>query len=120
MTPIVEIAHRSPKKIIFDWTSGADGKASGVTDKFYSGEIQRIKITHDTTNPPAASYDVYIIDDDGDDLACDMLKDIAPIETKMLSSTQCALGAVAESKLNFEITGAGGAGKKGKVMVFLR
>lgn len=120
MAPVKEIGHSSPKKIIFEWTSDADGKASGVTTNFYSGEIQRIKITHDPISPPIAAYDVFINDDDGDDLACEALKDIAPVETKILSSTQCILGAVAESRLNFTISGAGGANRKGKIMVFLR
>lgn len=120
MTPIFEIGHTSPKKIVFEWTSDADNKASGVTENFYSGIVDRIKITHDSVSPPIASYDIYIYDDDGDDLACAGLKDIAPIATKMLSCETCALGAIAESRLTFQVSGTGGAGKKGKISVFLR
>jgi hypothetical protein len=120
MAPIIEIGHKSPRKIVFEWTSDADGKASGVTEKCYSGEIQRIKVTHDSALPPAAAYDIFINDDDGDDIACDMLKDIAPVETKVISSTQCVMSAIVESKLTFNVSGAGGSNKKGKIMVFLR
>lgn len=120
MTPIHEIGHSSPKKIVFEWTSGADGKASGVTDKYYSGIIDRVKVTHSQTVPPVAAYDIFINDDDGDDLSCGMLKDIAPIETKVISCTMCALGAIVESKVTFLISGTGGQGKQGTVTVFLR
>lgn len=120
MTPIFEIGHRSPKKITFEWTSDINGVASGVTEEFYSGVIRNIKITHDSVSPPAAAYDIVISDDDGDDLGCGMLKDIAPVETKNLSNTQCTLGTVVESKIRFLVSGTGGAGKKGTITVYLR
>lgn len=120
MTPVYEIGHSSPKKITFEWTSDADGKALGVTDKFYSGLVDRVKVTHDPSAPPVAAYDIFIYDDDGDDISCNGLKDIAPIETKMLSCDMCALGAVVESRITFSVSGAGGAGKKGKISVYLR
>jgi hypothetical protein len=120
MTPINEIIHRSPKKIEFKWTSDANGTASEVTEGFFSGVIKTIKVTHDVVSPPAAAYDIVISDDDGDDLGCGMLKDIAPVETKVFSGTQCTLGSLAESRISFLVTGAGGAGKKGTITVFLR
>lgn len=120
MVPLTEVTYCSPKKVVFQWTSGADSTASGTTEKYYSGDIERIKVTHDPISPPIASYDIVINDDDGDDLSCSEFKDIAPIEDKLVSSERCVLGAVAGSRLTFIVSGTGGAGKKGTITVYLR
>jgi hypothetical protein len=122
MTPIdiTEIQHRSLKKIVFAWESGASGGASGITDKVYTGTISRVMLTHDAVSPPQAAYDVKITNDSGFDLICNMGKDIAPVEDKTLSSGMCTMGAVTEEKILIEVSGAGAAGKKGIVTVFLR
>lgn len=120
MAPLTEVTFCSPKKVVFEWTSDDNSTSSGTTDKYYSGDIDRVKVTHDPESPPLASYDIVIQDDDGDDLTCSEFKDIAPIEDKLVSSERCVLGAVAGSRLTFIVSGTGGAGKKGTITVYIR
>jgi hypothetical protein len=119
MTPIIEKGRTRTKKISFDWTSDAEGNASGVTAGVYSGLVDRVKVAHDPEHMPMAAYDIIILDEDGDDVACGELKDIAPVVYTVLSSTTCTLGAIADSALTFHVSNAG-SGKKGKITVFLR
>lgn len=119
MTPIVVKGRTETKKIRFDWTSDAEGNASGVTESPYHGSVELIKVTHDPDYMPTAAYDIVILDEDGDDLACGELKDIAPVVTKMIGCNECTLGSLADSPLTFQVTNAG-SGKKGVITVYLR
>jgi hypothetical protein len=120
MTPISEIVHTEPKKIKCEWESDEFGNASLTTKSYHSGEVSNVDIMHDAVTPPAAAYDIFILNNDGNDILCGAGKDIAPIENKMLTKEQCSLGAVSNSELTFNISGTGGSGKKGTIIVYLR
>jgi hypothetical protein len=105
------------KKIIFDWTSAADGSATATTSNFYNGKIEAFVTDPDGTDAPTDDYDVTIADADGTDVlsAAGQNRDTANTEIVLSAS----LGIVANDKLSLTIAAAGNA-KKGKIYLYVR
>lgn len=115
---ITEETYGTVKKVKFEWTSAADGTASGTTEKSYSGEIIRlVTIPAGGGDAPTDNYDVVINDEDTADvlMGAGANRDTANTEQVLASS----LGCVANDKLDIAVSNAGNA-KKGTVIVYIR
>ena len=104
-------------KIKFEWTTAADGTATGQTTNTYTGECLRLITVPDGVAAPTDNYDIAINDEDTTDVL------IGAGANRSTSATQqviaSSLGCVANSKLTLEITNAGDT-KSGVTYLYIR
>lgn len=105
------------------WTADASGSVSShATSKVYNGRLIYAATVPNSTSTPSASYDVYLMDSSSVDVAAAALKSQAVTSSAQAygsATKEASLGAIAYSKLNLKITGAGNA-TKGIVYAWIR
>jgi hypothetical protein len=115
---ITEETFSHVKKIKFDWTSDADGKATKTTAESYTGQAVRLVIVPGAApNAPDNLYDVAINDEDGTDVLMGGGADRSASATEQVGAAN--LGYVANDTLSLSITNAGAA-KKGVAYLYIR
>lgn len=105
------------KKIIFAWTSDADGAADGITTKVYAGEVIRLVTVPSGVAAPTNLYDIQVLDADGLDVLAMGGANRSTLNTEQV--LEASLGCVANSKLALSIANAGNA-KAGTVYLYIR
>lgn len=115
---ITEETFSHVKKIKFDWTSDANGKATKETAESYTGQIVRlVTVPGAAPNAPTASYDVVVNDEDATDVLMGGGADRSATGTEQVGAAN--LGYVANDRLSLSITDAG-ATKKGVAYLYIR
>jgi hypothetical protein len=118
---VSEEVHETIKKIIWAWTSDANGDAGtaseGITTNAFSGEILRLVTVPSAVAAPTASYDVYVYDEDTTDVLMGAGVDRHTSNTEQVLAS--SLGVVANDKLDLVVDNAGDA-KSGTVYLYLR
>ena len=114
---ITEVTFGSMKSATFAWTAGADGGVSGFfTSAMFDGEV--CAVTSVPGSPAPTSYTLTILDNNGLDI---LLGSGVTRSATLSESLTKPGGAVASSKLQLVVAGAGaGTGAKGMVYVFIR
>jgi hypothetical protein len=106
-------------KIVWDWTSAADGTVVSKTARGFTGEVVRVVIDSDASSTaPTAAYDLVINDDDGNDVINAAGADIN-IALVIQKFPKDGLAWVSNSNLTLSITNAGDA-KGGLVYLYIR
>lgn len=114
---ITETTHTSVKKIKFAWTSDdAAGTASGTTTSYYTGKILGLA-TDPGATAPDDNYDITITDSDSVDVLMGAGANRDEATTEYVLST--SLGAVVNSQLTINVSGAGNA-KVGTAYLYIR
>lgn len=119
LVQISENLDASPRKITFDWTSAADGSASGVTLKEYSGQVLGFVTVPSAVDVPTADYDIAITDEDGVDVLHGLGANRSDTATEHVGPPIVAdLGIVVHSTLTFTVAAAGDT-KKGTAFLYV-
>lgn len=106
------------KKVIFAWTSAADGTASEQTTNVYSGEIIRLVTIPGTAGvQPTDQYDITITDEDSVDVLAAAGANRSNANTEQVAAS--SLGCVANNKLTINVTNAGNA-KSGTAIIYIK
>jgi len=107
------------RKIVFSWTSAADGTASETTEKPYSGEILGLATVPDTgDDQPSDQYDITITDEDDLDVLAGQGANRSNASTEYVTARE-TLGCVANDTLTINVSGAGDT-KSGTAYLFIR
>ena len=104
-------------KIKFEWTTAADGTATGQTSESYTGEIIRLVTVPSGAAAPTNLYDVAVNDEDTTDVLMSGGANRSDANTEQVLAS--SLGCVANDKLTLEITNAGDT-KSGTVYLYIR
>jgi len=108
----------SMARVIFDWLSNADGKATKTTAIAFDGKIECAAFIPDgAPTVPSDLYDVTVSDESGVDVLCGAGIDKSNAATQVTAAA--SLGAVASDKLTLSVTNAGVA-KGGQVILYIR
>ena len=113
---ITEESFNETKKITFDWTSAADGTATGTTIGDYTGKVIYLATDPDAVAAPTTDYDITITDEDGIDVLAGAGANRHTSNTEIV--LESSLGAVGYDKLTINVTNAGDT-KKGKVYIHI-
>ncbi len=113
-----EIGLGTVKKITWAWTCSTDGDGTSTTTGVYDGKVLAVHtIPNSTGAAPTDNYDITVTDADGYDVLLGAAMNRAATEEETIAST--AVGAVASSKLTFNVAAAGDA-KKGTATMWIR
>jgi len=114
---ITEVTFNPVKKIKFEWTSAADGTATGTTTKAFSGQVLRlVTVPGSDAAQPADQYDVTITDHDNIDVLNGQGANRSNVNTEQVVAS---LGCVASDMLTLNVSGAGDS-KQGTACLYLR
>ena len=114
---ITEQKHTSIRKIVFSWTSAADGTASGTTTLPHDGQLLGLYTVPGTAaNQPTDQYDITIKDEDGLDVVNAQGANRSNVNNELVISS---LLFVAGDKLTLAVENAGNA-KSGTVYLWYR
>lgn len=115
---ITEETFNRIKKVKFDWTSIADGTASGTTVNAYTGEIIRlVTIPSGGGTAPTTLYDINILDEDSTNILMGAGVDRSATVTEQVLAS--SLGCVANDKLTLYITNSGDS-KAGTTIIYIK
>lgn len=114
---IIEENMSHVKKIKFDWTSAADGTATGTTVLPYSGKLERLVTIPSSTAAPTALYDIVINDEDNTDALMGGGADRSATAKEQVAAS--SLGIVANDRLSISVTNAGAA-KSGTAILYIK
>ena len=105
------------QKVKFEWTTAADGTATGQTTNSYTGEIIRLVTVPSGAAAPTDQYDIAVNDEDNTDVLMGGGANRSNVNTEQVLAS--SLGCVANDKLTLEITNAGDT-KQGTVYLYIR
>jgi hypothetical protein len=108
------------KKIHFAWVSDASGNVTGtggLTTNYFSGELLRLVTVPNGGGTDPTSYTATLLDSDGTDALMGGGATRSATVTEQVLGT--SLGAIANSQLTLNISGAGNA-KGGDLYVYIR
>jgi hypothetical protein len=115
---VTEETFGTVKKIKFEWTSAADGTATGTTTHVYSGEVRRwVTVPGADAAQPTDQYDVAINDEDGADILMGFGANRSNVNAEQIIVTTPVV--IANDKLTLSVTNAGNT-KGGIISLYVR
>jgi hypothetical protein len=116
--PVNETKHAVCKRLVFSWTSDADGDAQIVTDGVYDGKlIMTVFVPGEDGDQPSDEYDVALVDSVGIDLFGGQGANLS--NTALSVATEAQTLVACGERLTLNVENAGDT-KSGTVVVYIR